>query len=458
MLSLLNYLCNATIAHCRPIVSKVKGFVTVADWSVVVSHNATTRDKLGLPYVERAILRAWRLNTDRTILKSSRRPFPALRPLARRGPCALERTAQGLGAHALRRRQAGMPRHRQACRRTGCGRSSRRCPAPEAARMARADALSSRCGWCSATRRSIRACAGSPPRCSTCARSMPCAPSVETHHRVAARSAAGTRANSTSSPSSPDPLPALVIMDMLGVPREELPRLKRLSDEMALFIGSARDAPDKYERAEAATARDGGAVPRSRSSRAAARPAARPADRAGPAGRPGRPADRRRARRDLRAAALRRARDHHAPHRQRPARAARASRRSSRGCASGRPSPPAAVEELLRYDGPIGAQVRIVQQPQAVHGKRVQARRACVPADERRQPRSARVRGPRIASTCSAMACRTSPSASARTSASAFRSPGWRARSPCRRCSRAGRRSSSPRRGWNGSTRWCCAA
>jgi len=49
------------------------------------------------------------------------------------------------------------------------------------------------------------------------------------------------------------PLPALVIMDMLGVPRADLPRLKRLSDEMALFIGSARAAADKYERAEAAT-------------------------------------------------------------------------------------------------------------------------------------------------------------------------------------------------------------
>src|SRR5689334_5023886 len=49
------------------------------------------------------------------------------------------------------------------------------------------------------------------------------------------------------------PLPALVIMDMLGVPRDELPRLKRLSDEMALFIGSARATPSKYERAEAAT-------------------------------------------------------------------------------------------------------------------------------------------------------------------------------------------------------------
>ena len=49
------------------------------------------------------------------------------------------------------------------------------------------------------------------------------------------------------------PLPALVIMDMLGVPREELARIKALSDEMALFIGSTRDAPEKYSRAEAAT-------------------------------------------------------------------------------------------------------------------------------------------------------------------------------------------------------------
>jgi cytochrome P450 len=49
------------------------------------------------------------------------------------------------------------------------------------------------------------------------------------------------------------PLPALVIMDMLGVPREELARLKHLSDEMALFIGSARETAGKYDRAEAGT-------------------------------------------------------------------------------------------------------------------------------------------------------------------------------------------------------------
>jgi len=32
---------------------------------------------------------------------------------------------------------------------------------------------------------------------------------------------------------------------------------------------------------------------------------------------------------------------------------------------------PAAVEELLRYDGPIGAQVRIAQEPQQFHGRTV---------------------------------------------------------------------------------------
>ena len=49
------------------------------------------------------------------------------------------------------------------------------------------------------------------------------------------------------------PLPALVIMDMLGVPRADLALIKRLSDEMALFIGSARITDEKYAVAEAAT-------------------------------------------------------------------------------------------------------------------------------------------------------------------------------------------------------------
>ena len=45
------------------------------------------------------------------------------------------------------------------------------------------------------------------------------------------------------------PLPATVIMDMLGVPREHMHEIKHWSDELALFIGSARGVPDKYERA-----------------------------------------------------------------------------------------------------------------------------------------------------------------------------------------------------------------
>ena len=49
------------------------------------------------------------------------------------------------------------------------------------------------------------------------------------------------------------PLPALVIMAMLGVPKEELAKVKRLSDDIALFIGSSRMSPDKYGIAEKAT-------------------------------------------------------------------------------------------------------------------------------------------------------------------------------------------------------------
>lgn len=46
-------------------------------------------------------------------------------------------------------------------------------------------------------------------------------------------------------------LPALVIMDLLGVPRDDLRRVKTWSDEIALFVGASKTAPDKYDRAEA---------------------------------------------------------------------------------------------------------------------------------------------------------------------------------------------------------------
>lgn len=46
------------------------------------------------------------------------------------------------------------------------------------------------------------------------------------------------------------PLPAYVIMDMLGVPRDMLGPMKAWSDEIRLFIGTARGVPNKYERAQ----------------------------------------------------------------------------------------------------------------------------------------------------------------------------------------------------------------
>jgi cytochrome P450 len=47
------------------------------------------------------------------------------------------------------------------------------------------------------------------------------------------------------------PLPASVIMDLLGVPRTDLQVVKEWSDDIALFIGTAQVAGNKYLRAEA---------------------------------------------------------------------------------------------------------------------------------------------------------------------------------------------------------------
>src|SRR5262245_46439143 len=47
------------------------------------------------------------------------------------------------------------------------------------------------------------------------------------------------------------PLPASVIMDLLGVPRADLDQVKIWSDDIALFIGTAQVAGNKYLRAEA---------------------------------------------------------------------------------------------------------------------------------------------------------------------------------------------------------------
>ena len=46
-----------------------------------------------------------------------------------------------------------------------------------------------------------------------------------------------------------NPLPAYVIMDMLGISRTRLADVKNWSDEIKLFIGAAQNTPDKYDRA-----------------------------------------------------------------------------------------------------------------------------------------------------------------------------------------------------------------
>jgi cytochrome P450 len=163
------------------------------------------------------------------------------------------------------------------------------------------------------------------------------------------------------------PLPALVIMHMLGVPREELRRLQRLSDEMALFIGSARDAPDKYARAETATA-EMAALFRDLILMRRAHPARDLLTELVQAEEQG---DRLSEDELVATCALllfagHETTTHHIANGLRallafPVELARLREQPDLAAA--------AVEELLRYDGPIGAQVRIVQQPQTLHGR-----------------------------------------------------------------------------------------
>jgi cytochrome P450 len=166
------------------------------------------------------------------------------------------------------------------------------------------------------------------------------------------------------------PLPALVIMDMLGVPRGDLARLKHLSDEMALFIGSARETPGKYERAEAATREmaelfrlliaERGRIPR--------------ADLLSELVRVEENGDRL-TEDELVATCVLLLFAGHETTTHHIANGLAALLRFPGELEKLRRNPalaPAAVEELLRYDGPIGAQVRIVQEPQRLHGRALQ--------------------------------------------------------------------------------------
>ena len=166
------------------------------------------------------------------------------------------------------------------------------------------------------------------------------------------------------------PLPALVIIDMLGAPRGELGRLKRLSDEMALFIGSARASEAKYDRAEAAT-REMAELFRELIAERRASPRSDllselvHLDDQGD----------RLSEDELVAMCLLLLFAGHETTTHHLANGVRALARFPDQMARLRGEPslaPAAVEELLRYDGPIAAQVRIVREPQRFHGKTLQ--------------------------------------------------------------------------------------
>jgi cytochrome P450 len=166
------------------------------------------------------------------------------------------------------------------------------------------------------------------------------------------------------------PLPALVIMDMLGVPRDELPRVKRLSDEMALFIGSTRGAAEKYGRAEAATREMAGLFRELiEERRASPKPdlltelvnveegGERLSD------------DELVATCVILLFAGHETTTHHLANGLAALLRFPGALQRLRADAS---LAPAAVEELLRYDGPIGALVRIVREPYPLHGKVLQ--------------------------------------------------------------------------------------
>jgi len=165
------------------------------------------------------------------------------------------------------------------------------------------------------------------------------------------------------------PLPALVIMDMLGVPRAELGKVKRLSDDMALFIGSSRMAQEKYDIAEAAT-REMAAFFRGM---IAARRAAPQADLLSELVQLEDAGDRL-SEDELVATCILLLFAGHETTTNHIANGLLGLLRFPQEMTKLREDPTlaaAAVEELLRYDGPNGAQVRIVQQAQELHGKRL---------------------------------------------------------------------------------------
>lgn len=163
------------------------------------------------------------------------------------------------------------------------------------------------------------------------------------------------------------PLPALVIMAMLGVPEADLARVKRMSDDMALFIGSSRTSPEKYDTAEAATQEMAAFF---RDFIAARR--AEPRDDLLTELVHLRDGDDRLTDDELVATCILLLFAGHETTTNHIANGLLSLVRfpgESDKLRNDRSLAPAAIEELLRYDGPSIAQVRIVQQPLSLHGK-----------------------------------------------------------------------------------------
>jgi cytochrome P450 len=163
------------------------------------------------------------------------------------------------------------------------------------------------------------------------------------------------------------PLPCLVIMAMLGVPRDELARVKRMSDDIALFIGSSRTSAEKYDTAQAATHEMAGFF----RGLIAQRQASPRQDLLGElvALRDG---DDRLSEDELVATCILLLFAGHETTTNHIANGLLALTTFPGEMRKLRRDPSlanAAVEELLRYDGPSGAQVRIVQRAHALHGK-----------------------------------------------------------------------------------------
>jgi cytochrome P450 len=166
------------------------------------------------------------------------------------------------------------------------------------------------------------------------------------------------------------PLPCLVIMAMLGVPDEELAHVKRMSDDIALFIGSSRTSPEKYDTAEAATHEMAGFFRELIEARRHS---------------PGadllselvhlRDGDDRLSEDELVATCILMLFAGHETTTNHIANGMLALMRFPQEMERLRADPGlanAAVEELLRYDGPSGAQVRIAAGPYELHGRTMQ--------------------------------------------------------------------------------------